>query len=328
MTAMKALYPLAMVAMISLPCATAGAQDLAAQAQSRFSEGVVAYDKHDFERARLLFLQSEALVSRGSTLRNLGLAEMQLGKTVDALHHLRAALRLPDLDQTRRTVTQNDARDAYAATGHVVIDTVEGAQLTIDGQAVDGKAPFLEPIDVMPGSHVLEASLDERKSQTTVDAKAGVLVSAALPMEPAPSAAVSPAPAPVVDQAQVPEAHGFWNARRGAGLGIAVAGAASVAAGVFFYSQAVDAESRANAARVGLAPWSCTGALQPQACVTANDAWSSQSTDAVLNYAFLGVGGAAIAIGGAMFLWPSSHSVVITPAVTSGGAGLHVGGSF
>src|SRR5258708_1781396 len=121
---------------LSLNARAAGAQDKATEAQTRFGEGVKAYARGDYEHARLLFLQSLALVSRGSVLRNLGLAEMELGRPVDALHHLRAALELPDLDPKRRSVTENDIREAYRATGHIVVQTAEGATLAIDGETV------------------------------------------------------------------------------------------------------------------------------------------------------------------------------------------------
>jgi hypothetical protein len=322
--------------------AAASAQDNAAEAQARFGEGVKAYERRDFEHARLLFIQSLALVPRGSVLRNLGLAEMELGRPVDALNHLRAALELPDLDPKRRSVTENDIREAYAATGHIIVETEDGAALTVDGKAVDGRAPFKAPIDVMPGRHALEASLAAKTAHTEVEAQAGHIVTAKLSIEPAapvpppqpstlPAAAVM---APVLKTQYIPESpppqkRPFWSVRREVGAGIVAAGVVSTVVGVYFFTQAMDAQNRANAARAGLAPWSCSVAVQPPACAVVNDAWSTQRTDATLNYVFLGVGIASVVAGAAMFLWPqSSSSVAIGPSVTSRGGGLHLRAEF
>jgi hypothetical protein len=319
--------------------AVSRAQDLTAEAQARFHEGVKAYEHHEFEHARLAFLQSLALVERGSVLRNLGLAEIELHRPIEALHHLRAALKLPDLDAARRAVTDRDIRDAYAATGHIGVQTADGATVTVDGEAVDGKAPFQDPIDVMPGRHVLRASLADRAAHTDVEARAGILVVASLPIEPAVTAPGSSPPAvavvePVVTTARAGEGsaferYPFWNVRREIGAAAMVAGVASAVVGVYFYTQAIDAQNRANAAHAGLGPSSCVGSTQPQACAAANDAWSTQSTDAALNYVFLGVGAASLVTGIAMIAWPESRSsLAIAPVFTPVGGGLHLRGEF
>ena len=121
----------------------------------------------------------------------------------------------------------------------------------------------------------------------------------------------------------------FWNVRREIGTGLVAAGLVSTAVGIYFFTQAMDAQNRADAARAGLAPWSCSGSAQPPACGVANDAWSAQSTDATLNYIFLGAGAASMVAGAALFLWPqSSPSVGVRPSVTPRGAGLHLRAEF
>jgi hypothetical protein len=337
---MRARHALAVLAVLALsPVSVAHAQDpSAAAAQARFNEGVAAYERRDFDRARVLFLQSVALQPRGSAFRNLGLCEMQMGRPVEALAHLRAALHLPDLDATRRTVTQNDLREAYAATGHLVIETADGATLAVDGEPVEGTAPFREPIDVTAGAHVLEAKSSDKKSLATVDARAGVLVVASLPIGGAGATTSSGAPlvasGPLSDTLltggppAASSAPPFWNTRRAVGLGLVAAGIASAAVGIYFYTQANDAEDRNDAARAGLEPWSCSGPSQPAACGIASDARSTQQEDAVLNYVFLGAGGAAAIVGATMFLWPNSRSMMVTPSVGANSAGLRLQGEF
>jgi hypothetical protein len=327
---------------LCLLAAPASAQDSGAEARARFGEGVKAYEQGDFERARLLFLQSLALVPRGSVFRNLGLAEMELGRPVDALRHLRAALDLPDLDAKRRSLTENDIREAYGETGHIFVETEDGATLKVDGEAVEGKAPFKDPVDVMPGRHMLDASFAAKSAHMSVDAQAGHLVRAKLSLEaPAPARPPQPSMAstavvapPVLTTPRTTESppaqeRPFWNVRREIGTSLLVEGLVSTGVGLYFFTQATDAQNRADAARAGLAPWSCSGPSQPPACGVANDAWSAQSTDATLNYVFLGVGVASLVAGVAMVLWPeSSASVGIRPSVTPRGAGLHLRAAF
>jgi hypothetical protein len=325
---------------LALHAPDALAQGRTAEAQARFNEGVKAYARRDFEHARLAFLQSLALVERGSVLRNLGLAEMELGRPVDALHHLRAAIKLPDLDAEHRAVTDHDIRDAYAATGHISVQTADGATLTVDGEAVEGSAPFPVPVDVMPGHHVLQAILADQTARAGVDAPAGVAVAASLPIAPAPLPPLetSPPPAAVDEPVRTSfrsEERPFWTVRREVGLGVVIAGLASTAVGVYFYTRAVDAENRGNDLRAGLdalgpgATMACAGPMPAATCGALNDARSTQSTDVSLNYLFVGIGAASVVVGGAMLVWPSSRtSVAIAPIVTPWGGGLRVRGEL
>jgi hypothetical protein len=322
---------------LALHAPAALAQGRTAEAQARFNEGVKAYARRDFEHARLAFLQSLALVERGSVLRNLGLAEMELGRPVDALHHLRAAIKLPDLDAEHRAVTDHDIRDAYAATGHISVQTSDGATLTVDGEAVEGSAPFPVPVDVMPGHHVLQAILADQTARAGVDAPAGVAVVTNLaiapaplpPLDTSPPAAVGEPPAAPARSSFRFEERPFWTVRREIGLGAVVVGLASTALGVYFYTQAIDAENRGNDLRTGLGPSSCVGPAPASTCGALNDARSTQSTDVTLNYLFVGIGAASLVAGGAMLVWPSSRaSVAIAPVVTPLGGGLHVRGEF
>jgi hypothetical protein len=324
---------------IWLRAGAAQGQDSSAEAQARFNEGVQAYQRGDYEHARVLFLQSEALVARGSTLRNLALAEMGVGRKVEALHHFREALTHPDLDPGRRAITESDIREAYAATGHIAVETHEGARVNIDGGSVEGRAPFKEFFDVLPGTHVVEAALGGDASRVNVQALAGAVVTAKLPFAPLvtelPTAPVPTAVAPAVvprarPESPVREESSFWSPRRGIGVGTASLGVVVIGVGAFVYADGDSAKDKANSDLAGLSRSACTGATRPAACADASSAWSKQNTDASWSRTLFAVGAVGVVAGAALVLWPqrSPSMVAIAPLATPHGGGLRLQGEF
>jgi hypothetical protein len=98
---------------------------------------------------------------------------MHLGKMVEALRHLRVALRSPGWTAEQRSVVQQNFDDAYRATGHLAVRTVEGAKVAVDGVVVEGAAPFDGPLDVLPGKRRVEARLATEVAHSEVDALPG-----------------------------------------------------------------------------------------------------------------------------------------------------------
>jgi hypothetical protein len=322
----------------------------ATDAERLFWEGMHAIDRGDLEVARAKLEESVALSPRGSALMNLAHVEWRLGKQVESLKHLRAALQATDVSGRKRDAAKEGFDIAYAATGHIVVHTESGAKVSVDGVEVDGIAPLQEPVDVTAGKHQVEARVGDRVGRAEVNATAGSVVTAELrmeeaakppavapekgtavpsatPMLPTPTAAEAP---PGVLREQEP--NGFWSPGHAVGLGVAAVGLVGVGVGVYFYSQAADARSRANSISDGLGGGSgCTGAGQPSACGRLSDATGSQRTDTTLEGVFLGVGAAALAAGaGIYFLWPKSSTVhiAVLPLVSREGAGLQLGGDL
>ena len=73
--------------------------------------------------------------------------------------------------------------DASSKTGHIAVDAPPGAEIVIDGKKWNAVAPFKEPLDTLPGRHVLDARLGERTASRDVDAPAGVVVEVDLRFE-------------------------------------------------------------------------------------------------------------------------------------------------
>lgn len=299
--------------------ATAADPDPAAvkDAQERLREGNRLFDAGDYEGARVAYQQSLVLVPRGSTYRNLGTTELKLGQAVAALKHLRLAVEAPDLAADRRAITKRELDEAYASTGHLAVSTAPGATLTVDGNAVEGAAPFADPIDVTVGRHALEARFGGQSARSEVDAKGGQVSTIELaiaPPPPAPAAVTSvppppsssPPPGSMPDVPLQEGTPGFWNARREVGLVVGVAGALGLGASGIFFGAAKSQGNTANSLASQLPPGACAGSAPTTTCSELQSAHNSQKTDATWSGVFLGVGATALVAGAVMFFWPAS----------------------
>jgi tetratricopeptide (TPR) repeat protein len=315
-------------------------------AQERFVEGNRLMKAGDYDGARVAYEQSLALVPHGSTYRNLALAEFKLGDPVKALKHLRSALKSPDLQPDRRSVTKHDLDEAYAATGHVEVSTSPGASIRVDGMDVDGTAPLPDPVDVTAGHHTIEAHVGGRSAKADVDAKAGIIVKVDISLaEPVPTPATTPppattevpaSPAPTSTNAALPdlpssaESRPYWIPRREIGLVAAGAGVVAIGIGVYFFSQAASEQNRAGTLVTGVQPGACTSAAPPSGCSAQQQARSSQQSDATASRVLIGVGSAVIVAAAAIVLWPDSSSsrTALQPLVSPYGGGLQLQGEF
>ena len=330
--------------MVAVTAAARGAMAQAPEvprAEQLFYQGVRALHEHAYEPARALFEQSLAIAPRGSVLLDLAKAEWALGRHVDALKHLRAALERPDLPADNRQPAERGLARWSAAVGHIAVNTDAGARVQIDGTAIEGTAPFADPIDVEPGVRVVETRVEDRSGRVEVDAKAGVVVEAnafvahpsptpamtsAVPSPTAPPSAVSPA-APAPDG---PAAGEFWSPRRIVGASVLGAGAASVIVGGVFFALASSDEHRATAAAAGLGPSDCSGVSPAAACAAQDTAVASERTDGTISRIAIGAGIAAVVVGAVVAMWPSAstRATAIVPTVNQDGASLAIGGAF
>lgn len=207
-------------------------------AEAHLRAGLKLYEQSSYEAARLEFLQAQAVFPRPSLLRNLALCELKTNRPVDAIQHLRAYLADPSTTGDKRDNAKKNLDEAFAKTGHVALRANDGASISVDGQPQQGSAPFKEPLDTLPGRHVLDARLGERTASRDVDAPAGAVVDVDLRFEEKavanPVAAVPAASPPtstndVSGPPREPEPS-FWTTRHA--MGVVAAGFAVVAAGV------------------------------------------------------------------------------------------------
>ena len=280
-----------------LPLALAASLTSAARADNMgdtlFRRGTDALDRGDYEEARRAFVAASVYLKTPSVWRDLGLAEMKLGRPVDALHHFRAASAAPGastLSPAKVATLKANIDAAFAATGHIVVDAPAGAVVTVDGQARDGVTPFRDPVDVMPGPHEVAISQDGKvEASWTVSAPPGELTHARLEpkgdtlsgakvlVSPASPAGLAPqaAPAPVAQQPDGPAASptpGYWSEPiHVVGLVVGGLGVASVATGIAFDVDGFSARSSASQILSARPPSQCAGPAAPAICNAAAD---------------------------------------------------------
>jgi hypothetical protein len=284
---------------------------------------LAAYDRGDYEAARLDFLQAQSIFPRRSSLRNLALSELHTNPPLDALRHLRTYIGDPGTTPDKRAIAERSLAEAYAQTGHLSITAPEGTQLKVDGSPV-GVAPLKDPVDVSVGLHGVDADMKGTATHENVQAAAGKLTEVAFlaPVvgdthvvslgPPPPLAAVAPPSPPPV--APVPEKEGYWNSRRTVGVVIAGVGVVGLVIGGVFgaergseTSTATSDLASAGASNPGVASRSvCTSPpmAAASACTGVTNALNSNGTDATIEETMAVSGGVLLAIGLVTTFWP------------------------
>ncbi len=180
--------------------ARAQAQDkLTLQARERFLEGVDAYDKGNYEDARIAFLQAYALKRHPAVLLNLGQSELKAGNVEEGGNHLHQFLRDHDAATAdQRRAAQEGISEARKKAAFVIfiIDT-DGATVGIDGQVI-GTSPLGDPVFLRPGEHEASAALNGKVEKTRFTATKGSGAAVTLNLRTGESsvAKVAPPPAP------------------------------------------------------------------------------------------------------------------------------------
>lgn len=154
--------------------ATAFAQDdaVTTQARARFKEGVDAYDKGQYENARLAFLQAYALKKHPAVLLNLAQSSAKSNHPLEAARYFQQFLK----ESTSPTPQQQrDAETGLAEVrqklGRIEIIAPPGTEITLDDANKLGVTPFPEPVDVEVGPHALKSSTETVKVIATAGQK-------------------------------------------------------------------------------------------------------------------------------------------------------------
>jgi hypothetical protein len=241
-------------ALMLLP-APARAQDdvTLTMARERFKEGVGYFDKKDFAKARVAFLQAYALKKHPAVLLNLAQSELRSGHEADAAKHFAQYLREhKDATDAERQGAETGLTAAKALVAEVALEVdTTGAEVYVDGD-LEGQVPLPGAIYLSPGSHEIQARKDGKTASTTLSASAGQSSSVKLkmaagskqaPATSAPSSGGEPPPAGEEAPPAEPEApreragFGRWlvntpTAMIGAGLaGVGIIGGAAFALG-------------------------------------------------------------------------------------------------
>jgi hypothetical protein len=246
-----------------------------AKAMQTFKEGIAAFDRRDFEAARVAFLQTFALKPTAPVVRrNLGLAEIYSGHYLEGARRLGRVIHTTDegssVDRARMV---ESLKKAEAHLERVTVEVnVEGAEIQIDDVDL-GTSPLPFAWYLEPGTYDVRVSKAGFQTYTeTRQARAGNAQHLRIglkPVEPlAPVVAAAPVhepeppPAPEVD-------------RSGPNTWVLVAGsvvtAGSLAAGVTLTLFAADNADKVHQLGVELAGVDCRGSSNPQ-CQELSDA--------------------------------------------------------
>jgi hypothetical protein len=143
-------------------------------ARERFKEGVGYFDRKDFAKARVAFLQAYALKKHPAVLLNLAQSELRSGHEAAAAKHFAQYLREhKDATEGERQGAETGLTAAKALVAEVALDVdASGAEVYVDGD-LEGQAPLPGSVYLTPGAHELQARKDGKTVSGTVNATAG-----------------------------------------------------------------------------------------------------------------------------------------------------------
>lgn len=212
-------------------------------ARERFKEGVAYFDKKDFAKARVAFLQAYALKKHPAVLLNLAQSELRSGHEADAAKHFAQYLREhKEATDAERQGAETGLTAAKALVAEVLlsVDTT-GAEIYVDGD-LEGQAPLPGSVYLAPGSHEIQARKDGKSASSQMNAAAGqsssITLKLAAPSAPAggPAAGGEATDAPQEDPEGPTHRKGFFPwlvSTPGAMIGAGLAGVGLIGGGAF-----------------------------------------------------------------------------------------------
>ncbi|MES1178844.1 MAG: hypothetical protein ABUL62_31275 [Myxococcales bacterium] len=166
-----------------------------AMARERFKEGVAFFDKKEYDKARVAFLQAYALKKHPAVLLNLAQSELRSSHEAEAAKHFAAYLReSKDASESERAAAEAGLNATKAMVAEVTVNVDEGgAEVFVDSSS-EGVSPLAGSVYVTPGSHSIEARKGGKSAATQINANAGRQLTANLTFAPKPVKAAAAAP--------------------------------------------------------------------------------------------------------------------------------------
>jgi len=316
-------------------------------ARARWEEGIRAFDREDFESARVSFEQAYAVMHIDSVLKNLAIAQLRSKHVLEGARnlaeYLRSAKGVADKDHA---AVQKLLTDAERELGRLAVETdVTDANIVIDGETV-GRSPLGFDWYVSPGSHLISVSkagykTEEQSALVEAGQRKASSIRLLAPTAPAgveasSGAATSPA-SPGTDP---PNSRGIETRTV-----VLVAGAAVTivaASGALFFglksssanSDAMSALAQARA-QFGNDPCSSAAGSHSAACAQVHSKLDDRTSASHWATASLAVAGvSALTTGALFFLWPqreadsNAGALRLLPAVQQGSAAVVLTGQF
>jgi len=218
--------------------------DAKARAQVTLKEGTQLYQQGAFADALDKFEQAYSVFPSPKLFFNIGRANRELGRPVDAVDAFEKFLSLAvDASPELLAEAKRSVQELSPKVGKLLIDCgVVDAEISVDGKMA-GKAPLADVVRVTPGRHQVTATSPTMIPVVeTVDVAAGTVQTVAIRprglAEAAPVAQVPPMPSPSVDlqAARLPSpapSGGWWLGRKwtwvAAGSTVVFVGAGAIA---------------------------------------------------------------------------------------------------
>jgi hypothetical protein len=241
----------ALLGALLLVPARAHAQDdvTLTMARERFKEGVSYFDKKDFPKARVAFLQAYALKKHPAVLLNLAQSELRSGHEADAAKHFAQYLREhQDATEAERQGAETGLTAAKALVGELSLEVdAAGAEVYVDGD-LEGSSPLAGSIYLTPGVHEISAKKDAKSAKAEVTSLAGQATSLSLKFGGSARPTAGPSPLgsggpPPEEEAPADEAPSrprqafvpWLTSTPGAMVGVGLAGVGLIGGGAFAF---------------------------------------------------------------------------------------------
>lgn len=321
------------------------------EAEARFKEGLSRVKHKDYEAARLSFEQAYAVLHRPLILWNLALSEEKTGHPLDALAHFRQVAHDAPTDADRASA-QKHVDTLVGQLSRIDVQAPTGTVLALDGGDASWTAPLTDPLDVMPGHHVVAAKMAGGGTKNSeVDAAAGQVAHVSFVADPLPvafavalpaPAAAAPATAPPAATEALPPStpdeapKPFWTARTVTATVFVGAAAVAGGFGAAFGIASQNNKSTVSGFQAKHPSQSFCEAVPGKSlssdCGPWNDAVNAQNRDAEISDALYFTAG-AFALGAVVswFFWPKAghaKTAWVLPDVGPDRAGLEAGGRF
>jgi hypothetical protein len=296
-------------------------------ARELFLKGAKASEQQKWDQCRATLLAAWGIKKHPQIAGNLAACEVKLGFYRDAAEHIAYFLRETPANATaERNAGQAVQRQALAKIAAVTIKvTIEGAAVTIDGQAV-GASPLQEQVFVEPGRHTIEARREGYPTaRASLDAQASSSPEVTLKLEQPVLPPPPPPPPPPEKRSLVPAivAGGVAVGAAAAGVGLFVASSGKKDAVL-----TLDATIYKDHGRC-VAP----GPIDPRCAEIEPNARSASAMHNAAVGMFVGAG--VLAAGALVYLlWPATKAtkaginIHAAPVVGAGHGGLIIGGAF
>jgi hypothetical protein len=302
----------------------ASAQDNSAVVESLFDEGKKLAAAGKFAEACPKFLASYNLEHRTGTLLNLADCYEKNGQLASAWARFVEVTTLAQRagQQERADYGKQHAAALQPRLSMLTIAVPHPApalQVKRDGVAVDSAA-FGVAVAVDAGDHVIEASAPGKESWKSTAHVAGDATTASIEVPALVDAPAAPGPDGAASGANGDQPQGL-SGRKIAAIVVAGAGVVSIGVGSVFGVMAIgkknDSESSCNVGGVA-------NACYPDGAPARHDS----AVDATMATVLFAAGGALVAGGVVLWLWPSSSASEAPATVSFDLRGVRVAGSF